>query len=188
MNNKILVIVDAQYDFIDGSLAVNGAQETMNNLCDFIKENGLMYDKIVLTADWHPISHCSFKANKGEWPTHCVQHSIGAAIYAPILSELDKLGSDYIVLTKGDNEDREEYSVFKNEESSNKLVKLCEALETKDIDFCGIALDYCVKNSILDAKRTLPHINMHLYKDFSPCIGNVEETLKDLENNGIHII
>lgn len=188
MNNKILIIIDAQNDFIDGSLAVNGAEEKMNKLCEFIRENGQMYDHIFLSADWHPITHMSFKDNGGQWPAHCVQHTHGAAIFGPLMDVLHECKLNYEVLTKGDNEDREEYSVFRNDKSRNIIVETCKAIDTKDIDFCGIALDYCVKDSILDAKRELPGINMHLYKEFSPAIGDTETTIKELENNGVHII
>lgn len=188
MSKKILFLIDVQYDFINGSLAVEGAKETMDNLCEFLKENGPMYDKIILTADWHPITHCSFKENGGMWPKHCVQHSVGAAIYEPLLKTLDEIKSDYVILTKGDNEDHEEYSVFKNEVSCNAIKGICSSLETNDIDFAGIALNYCVKDSILDCKRTLPNINLHLFKEFSPSIGEAEPTLKKLEEFNIHIM
>lgn len=188
MNKKILMLIDCQFDFISGSLAVNGSEEKMNGLCDFIRENGQMYDQIILTADWHPYTHCSFKENGGEWPSHCVEHTMGASIYQPLINALNDIKSDYLVLTKGDNEEREEYSIFRNEKSKNILEKIVKAFKVEDIDFCGIALDYCVKDSVLDAKRAFPNINMHLYKDFSPCIGDVNETLDNLENNGVHII
>lgn len=188
MNNKICFLIDVQNDFISGSLAVNGAQEKMDALCEFIRENGEMYDQIFITADWHPISHLSFKENGGEWPVHCVQHTNGASIYEPLMKAIHEKMLNYTVLTKGDNEDREEYSVFRNESSSKTIKTVCDILKVKDIDFCGIAMDYCVKDSILDAKRELSGINLHLYKDFSPAIGNPEETLLKLEDNGIHII
>lgn len=188
MNNKILMIIDPQIDFISGSLAVEGATEKMDKLCEFVRENAEMYDQIFITVDWHPATHLSFKENGGEWPAHCVQHTIGASVYEPLMKVVHEKMMNYVILSKGDNEDREEYSVFRNEYSKKIIMTVCGILNTKDIDFCGIALDYCVKDSILDAKRELPDVNMHIYKDFSPCIGNVEEALTNLENHGVHII
>ena len=92
--NKLLLVIDCQYDFINGSLAVKGAGPTMDRLAEFIKENGASYKKIVLTADWHPLTHCSFKDNGGTWPKHCVQYTQGAAIYQPIIDTLDTIKSD----------------------------------------------------------------------------------------------
>lgn len=188
MSKKILMLIDCQIDFISGSLAVKDAKETMDGLCDFIIENGKSYDKIILTADWHPTTHCSFQDNGGMWPKHCVQHSVGASIYQPLLEALDKINSDYVVLTKGDNEDREEYSVFKNEKSCKEIKAICETLGTEHMDYVGIALDYCVKDSILDCKRELPNMNIHLFPQFSPCIGDKDATLAKLEESNVDIM
>jgi nicotinamidase/pyrazinamidase len=172
MNNKILLIIDPQYDFLEGGkLAVNGATASMDKLAQFIIENGPAYDKIILTTDWHPFTHCSFKDNGGMWPIHCIQHSKGAAIYEPILEALNKIKADYLVLRKGVDEDHEEYSIFKNAKSCDKLITICEEqLNVTDVDVCGIALDVCVYSSIKDGLRGLPYVNFHLMKDFCPYI------------------
>lgn len=57
-----LVIVDPQNDFINGSLAVPGAEKAINNTIEFIKKHKEDLDYIAITADWHPYDHCSFKA------------------------------------------------------------------------------------------------------------------------------
>jgi nicotinamidase/pyrazinamidase len=86
----VLLIVDAQNDFIEGgALPVAGARDAMNRLAEYIKNSYQKYSLIAFTADWHPQSHCSFTKNKGQWPTHCVQFSNGAAIYQPLLDVLD---------------------------------------------------------------------------------------------------
>ena len=181
MNTKILLIVDPQYDFLEGGkLAVNGATAAMDKLAQFIVENGPAYDKIILTTDWHPFTHCSFKDNGGIWQVHCVQHSKGAAIYEPILEALNKIKADYLVLRKGVNEDHEEYSIFKNAKSCDKLITICEEqLKVTDIDVCGIALDVCVASSVKDGLRGLPHVNFHVIKDLCPYIN--EESVKEFE-------
>lgn len=192
MNGKILLIVDTQYDFINGTLPVNGAERAMNNLADFIRGHGKDYEKIILTADWHPTTHCSFKDNGGMWPMHCVQYSHGAAIYQPILDALNEIKADYIVLRKGVNEDHEEYSIFKNGKSCDKLITICEnQLEVTDIDVAGIALDVCVFDSLKDGLRGLPNVNFHLLKDFSPAITKegAEKVFNYIENTSrINII
>ena len=182
MDGKILLIIDAQYDFINGSLAVDGALEMMHNVADFILENGPSYNEIVLTADWHPNTHCSFKENGGIWPQHCVQFTNGAAIYQPIMDALDKIGRMPLVLTKGTDEDHEQYSIFKNEISKTKLIKLCDWTNTTHIDCCGIALDYCVKDTISDGLRELPNVDFNLLLNMTPSIGNKDEVIKFFED------
>jgi nicotinamidase/pyrazinamidase len=149
MGRKILIIVDGQYDFLEGgALAVEGGRDAMTNLTEFIEKHYKEYDGIFLTADWHPITHCSFKDNGGIWPTHCVQFSHGAAIYQPILDVLDDLKVDYDVLTKGCDEDHEEYSIFKNVTSEAYLKGMNKYNEIGVVDICGIAGDYCVLETL----------------------------------------
>ena len=189
MGRKILIIVDAQYGFIEGgSLGVDGAREAMNRLVEFIEKHYKEYDGIFLTADWHPITHCSFKDNGGIWPTHCVQFSQGAAIYQPILDVLDHLKIDYDVLTKGCDEDHEEYSIFKNVTSEAYLKAMNKHNEISEVHVCGLALDFCVKDSILDGKKTFVNSQFKLIKDCTAAIGNPEDTYKVLEDNNVIII
>ena len=79
--NKMLIIVDPQVDFINGSLPVNGAAEAMDSLAEYVKQHGDEYMIKIVTSDWHPYRHCSFDREGGQWPPHCIQHSVGAAIW-----------------------------------------------------------------------------------------------------------
>ena len=160
----------------------------MNRLAEYIKNNYQKYSLIAFTADWHPQSHCSFTKNKGQWPTHCVQFSNGAAIYQPLLDVLDENNIDYIVLTKGTNEDREEYSIFKNPVSKMTLTKYNEANKFEFVDVAGLALDYCVKDSILDGKKVFTNSKFRLLKDCTAAIGKPEETYDVIINNEVEII
>ena len=184
MNNKILLIIDPQYDFINGSLAVDGAENAMKKLSIFIHNYGTEYDKIVLTTDWHPYTHCSFNNNGGIWNPHCIQFTKGAAIYQPIIDSLEEIKADYTILTKGTNEDREEYSVFKNAKSCVKFINICNTLNIKEIDVCGIAFDYCLKDSVKDGLRYLDSVKFNVLKEFSPSIGeDSEKEFIDFVNN-----
>ena len=183
--NKILILVDCQYGFLeDGNLPVEGATHKMDRLAEFIRENGPAYNKIFLTADWHPHTHCSFKANGGVWPEHCVQHTHDAAIYQPIIDALNAINSDYIVLTKGVDEDHEEYSVFKNEKSNALLTNICEMLKVTDIDVAGEVFEFCVAETVKDGLRELPNVNFHIFKDFCPTLDKQrsEDFKKFIEN------
>lgn len=187
MPKKILVIVDAQNDFIDGSLAVNGAPEAMRRLADYITENSKEYDLVVMTMDWHPTTHCSFKSNGGVWPAHCVEDTSGAKISDVIMEAVTSTGMRCMALHKGTNEDREEYSIFKNPKSAEKLMEILSDEEVTQVDICGIALDYCVKETIDGAIKNGIGQKLRLLKDFSPAIGDPEEVYKYLEDENIKI-
>lgn len=188
MEKRILLIIDPQNDFIDGSLAVSGAVEAIFNLSAYIRDNKDKYDLIVMTKDWHPSSHCSFIDNGGEWPVHCVENTDGASIRPVLLDAIHSAELPSIQLTKGTNEDREEYSIFKNEESAAKLLELIESTSPCQIDCCGIALDYCVLNTIEDAIKLGIGNKLTLLKEFSPAIGDPDTVYKKLEDEEIPII
>lgn len=84
--DKILLIVDPQVDFISGSLAVEGAKEKMDALASALQNGEIDCDYVMVTKDFHPSNHCSFKENGGQWPPHCVKGTAGSCIYAPLWS------------------------------------------------------------------------------------------------------
>lgn len=161
MEKRILFLIDSQYDFMDGGrLGVENSKDKMDALAKYIRESKGKYDSILASVDWHPSTHCSFKPNGGMWPPHCVQFSTGAAIYQPILDAINEIGADFHVFIKGNNEDREEYSVMKNSVSSQAIASFVKGLDIKNADFVGIAGDYCVKDSMADFHRELPDVNV----------------------------
>lgn len=188
MGRKILICVDPQYDFIEGgSLGVDGAREAMNRLVEFIKAHYKEYDLIIFTADWHLPSHCSFKDNGGIWPCHCVEYSQGAAIYQPLLDALDDVKRDYDVLTKGCDEDHEEYSIFKNVISCSFLKALNKTNEISIVDVAGIAGDYCVLQTIDDGLREFPNATFNV---LLPCVASIDggKALDDFINENERVI
>lgn len=142
---RLLLLIDCQYDFINGSLAVDGAEAAMQRLSEYIKANADEYCAIAATLDWHPYNHSSFKVFGGIWPPHCVQHTVGAAIYQPIMDAAD---GNVHFFTKGDIVDEEQYSIFANTVGGAGLLKLINDLGVESVDVCGIAGDYCVKSSL----------------------------------------
>lgn len=139
---KILLIIDAQNDFITGSLKVSSAIDKMHELAEYIHENGNNYDLIILTQDWHPDNHMSFNT----WPKHCVQCTNGSEIFKPIIDVINNY--NHLILKKGDNPNIEEYSILQNSKSYDILSKIF--VEDAKIDICGIAGDICVLNTIND--------------------------------------
>lgn len=148
---RILLIVDPQNDFINGSLAVAEAEAKMQALADYIAANAERYQAIFVTMDSHPTNHCSFDDNGGIWPPHCVIHTHGWETPA-YLDEAFKQ-SQAIVLRyyKGTDATKEEYSIFDNEADGAALARhIAEAIATTNvsIDICGIAGDYCVLETL----------------------------------------
>ena len=136
---KMLLIIDPQVDFICGSLPVDHAAEAMDALAQYVKSHDDDYAVRIVTSDWHPFRHSSFDREGGMWPPHCVQHSAGAAIWQPLLEALYQAKGGFTLLYKGDQIDREEYSIMQNERSSEILRTLIKALRIGQVDICGLA-------------------------------------------------
>ena len=137
---KTLVIVDVQRDFFhpEGALYVPGAEELPSKIATVIKD----YDRVVLTLDWHPGDHCSFKEQGGIWPAHCVAYTQGAGL--PDCFAIPLAREDVLYYCKGRDKSREEYGAF---ESPSK--EILEAFEGADsIDVCGIVGEYCVMETM----------------------------------------
>lgn len=159
---KALIIVDVQNDFCPGgALAVKHGDEVVAVI------NGLQknYDLVVATKDWHPLNHKSFASNNnapvGElrtlngrpqvmWPNHCVQGTEGAEFHP----ELNTLKIEKI-FTKGENPEVDSYSGFfdNDKKSSTGLGEYLREKKVTEVDVVGLALDYCVKATALDAKN-----------------------------------
>ena len=140
---KVLVVVDVQKDFFDpnGSLYVPGGEKITAKIAKAAKS----YDGVIFTLDWHPGNHCSFKDNGGIWPAHCVQYTEGAGLaddFKPILAE----GPMKVqIFLKGTEQDKEPYGAFENLDENSTIYKWLTNAD--QIDVCGLAGDYCVKES-----------------------------------------
>lgn len=158
---KTLLFIDIQNDFLPGgALAVPGADELVPVV------NALMpdFDLVVATQDWHPPDHGSFAANhpgrnvfesidldglpQTLWPVHCVQNT-GGALFAPAL-ETRRIAR---VFPKGTNPRIDSYSGFHDNghRNSTGLGEWLKAKGVKRLSVVGVATDYCVKFTVLDA-------------------------------------
>ncbi|MEE1120703.1 MAG: isochorismatase family protein [Prevotella sp.] len=182
---KLLLLVDVQYDFINGSLAVSGAPAVMDSLAAYIAEQPAgTFSQIVMTADFHPYNHSSFKDNGGMWPVHCVAYSHGASIYQPVFEAVNKQIPCSPVLTKGDNVAVDEYSIMANADSAKKLLRIIEENGIQEIYVAGLCGDYCVGNSIKDLVQAGHGEKIRVLTRF---IGNIDDgtTLRNIikDNN-----
>ena len=140
---EALVIVDYQNDFNPGgALAVPGGDEIAEHINALVDSGD--YALVVATRDWHPPDHGSFSEQGGTWPAHCVAGTPGAELHP----SLDTTHVDAI-LDKGTDPGTEGYSGF---EGTN-LAALLREHRIDRVTIVGLATDYCVKNTALDALR-----------------------------------
>lgn len=185
---NILLIIDPQNDFIDGSLAVVEAEAKMKNLAEYLKEYGNTYDKIYVTMDCHPADHCSFIENGGLWPAHCVEDTDGAFVPDYLLSSL-VIHKDTEIFYKGCDKNKEEYSIFSSEEDGLELEVAISSLIKEDsvyIDVCGIAGDYCVLETLKGLRGIIGNDYISVLSDFTASIDGGEKLNKFLKDNNIN--
>lgn len=198
---KALIIVDVQNDFCEGgALAVPGANEIISYINLLMGENE--YDKIVLTQDWHPANHKSFASTIGKkvgdtiilngipqfmWPDHCVQGTSGAEFH----KDLNREKVDHII-QKGKNIDFDSYSGFQDNNHFTKT-GLDDYLKYHDIqllEVVGLALDYCVKFTCLDAAQlgyvTCLHFNGTRAVNVKP--ENGKDAIYEMLQNSVTIL
>ena len=184
---KLLVIVDPQYDFIDGTLPVPGAADAMDKLAEYVEKNKENYEAIVVSLDWHPKEHCSFEGqqdsngNYGKWPVHCLRFSKGASVWQNLMDKFENI--DTYMLTKGLYADKEAYSLFQDLDSNYRFRTLMDDHKITDVDFCGIVREVCVQNTLIDFLRIFPEIDPTVLMDFTPALDDGTTFKKFLEEN-----
>ncbi len=140
-----LIIVDVQNDFLPGgNLGVpdgDAVLPVMNRYLELFRRAGL---PVYATRDWHPEGHCSFKAQGGPWPPHCVAESEGAAFAREL-----KIGEDVDVISKATTVEKDAYSGFEGTNLAERLRKQ----KINRLFIGGLATDYCVLNTVKDALR-----------------------------------
>lgn len=185
---NILLIVDPQNDFITGTLPVAGSEEKMRKLAEYIKAKGAMYDHIAVTFDSHPSNHCSFGDFGGIWPYHCIEDTEGWEMP----DYLEYAMSQYYFYKKGTSTNKEEYSIFDNEQWGAKLRKeILEFIGSGDevyVDVCGIAGDYCVLETLKGLRGIIGNDYISVLSEFTASIDGGEKLNTFLEENGINNI
>jgi nicotinamidase/pyrazinamidase len=138
-----LVIVDFQNDFCPGgALAVPDGDAIAGRINELAASD--QYDVVIATRDWHPPDHGSFADQGGPWPVHCVAGTPGAELH----HALDPTPIDAVV-DKGQDAGTEGYSGFEG----TRLADILREHGVDHVTVVGLATDYCVKNTALDALR-----------------------------------
>lgn len=200
-NNKTaLIIVDLQNDFLPGgALAVKEGDKIVPLIDELLNQK---FDAKVATKDWHPRDHASFAPNHGKkpgdvimlegieqilWPVHCVQGSKGSE-FAPgwDTKKIEK------IFYKGIDKTIDSYSTF-FDNGHRRATGLADYLKSKkisDIYIAGLATDYCVKYSALDAL----HLGFNTNIITDACRGvnlkpsDTEQALKEMQEAGAHLV
>lgn len=183
---KSLIVVDCQYDFIEGSLACENAKQAVKNIVKFINDNPNV--NVFYTRDHHSNENKSFKKNGGIWPVHCVAGEKGSeldpAFYEDIIYEKNR-PNESNTFYKGIDDDVEEYSGFGAKNSKGELLH-----EQADLNILvsGLASEYCCRQTALDFANADFSVSF-----LSDLVGYVnfsdhEKNLRDLEKQKITVI
>ncbi len=141
---RALIVVDVQNDFCPGgALAVERGDEVVGPLNRLLKEFLSRGDLVVKSRDWHPPRTKHFAAYGGTWPVHCVQNTRGAKFHSDLIDD-----PRIIIVSKGLG-DEDNYSAF----DGTGLASLLREHGVTEVWVGGLATDYCVKNTVLDALR-----------------------------------
>jgi nicotinamidase/pyrazinamidase len=162
-DRDVLLAIDLQADFMPGgALAVDGGDE----IVPLVNRLAGRFENVVVTQDWHPPTHASFAASHGGakpfdtkrlhygdqtlWPEHCVQDTPGAALHSDLA--VDRA---FLILRKGMQSAVDSYSAFieADRRTTTGLAALLKARGIKRVFVCGLATDFCVAHSALDARR-----------------------------------
>ena len=138
---KALLIIDFQNDFTGGgALEVPGGDE----IAEPVQRLAQRFEVVVATRDWHPPDHSSFATEGGPWPVHCVRGTHGADFH-PAMAEVNVDA----VVDVGRERDDEGYSGFEKSD----LARILRDRDVDEVYVCGLATDYCVRASTIDACR-----------------------------------
>ena len=204
-NRKALIVVDVQYDFMPateeeyeigmgGALAVTDGDQIVPVVNELLKK----FDLVIFTKDWHPSNMDAFASmHKGKrpfaryktkqgnedtlWPAHCLQNSRGADIHEGI--DLGLIDGDFYIFKKGIDKDRHPYSGF----GAEGLEEFLNEREVEQVFIVGLALDYCVKDTAVDA--AMKGFETIVIEDGTkPIDPNINKTLADFQDAGVKII
>jgi len=201
---RVLILVDIQNDFIPGgALAVRDGLKVVPVANSLSNQKRKFFDLVVATQDWHPPQHGSFASSHagkkvgdlGElggvpqvfWPDHCVQGSVGAQFVDSLdLSKVDR------VFQKGTDLSIDSYSGFFDgaHKKSTGLGDYLKNEKVTDVYILGLATDYCVKYTALDALDLGFHV--WVVEDGSKGVdlvsGDVERAMEEMRRKGIRLI
>jgi len=143
--HSVLLIGDVQVDFCPGgALPVPFGDQIIPTINAAVRLFHSHKYPIVAIRDWHPVSHCSFKEQGGPWPAHCVQGSRGAQFHPDLV-----MPPGTTIVSKATDPKKDAYSAF----DGTALAERLRELGVERLFVTGLATDYCVRQTVLDARR-----------------------------------
>jgi nicotinamidase/pyrazinamidase len=173
-----LLVIDVQNDFCPGgALAVADGDAVVEPINRLAASSPF----VVATRDWHPPDHGSFAAGGGPWPVHCVQDTPGAALHPGV-----DAGQIDVIVDKGQARDLEGYSGFEETD----LERLLRERGVDTVHVAGLALDYCVKATALDAKRAGFDVIVHRHATRAVEVepGDGDRAVEELRRAGVQVV
>lgn len=179
-NKRALIVVDVQNDFCPGgALAVAQGDEVVAPLNKLIEEFLERGQPVFKSRDWHPQVTRHFAAYGGTWPVHCVQNTKGAEFHPDLIDDMH-----IRVISKGLG-DEDSYSAFDGTDLALQLRRL----GVEEVWVGGLATDYCVKNTVLDALKE--GFRVRALKDAMRAVevkpGDGERAIAEMQNAGAEI-
>jgi nicotinamidase/pyrazinamidase len=182
-SRSALVVVDVQRDFCPGgALAAEGGARIVPAINSYVAEAHAAGLPVYATRDWHPEVTNHFRAYGGEWPVHCVQGTAGAEFHPDLV-----LPSDAIVVSKGDDPTKPGYSAFDGRTPDGTAFQ--DDVRGRGIDrlfVAGIATDYCVKQTVLDARAAGLRVTVldDAVTGIDAAPGDVDRAVSDMRDAG----
>jgi nicotinamidase/pyrazinamidase len=187
VRKSALLIVDLQNDFCPGgALAVPDGDTIVpvaNRAIALFTAQGL---PVIASRDWHPGITSHFKAFGGIWPRHCIQGTHGAGFHPEL-----RLPQSAIIISKGSDPDRDDYSAFQARDHQGRpLAEILESLEVRSIHICGLATDYCVRETALDGIRRSIAVTLLIdgVKGVDLTPGDSERALAEMRSIGVEFV
>lgn len=196
---RALILVDIQNDFVSGSLAVENAVEVVPVANQLLRQ----FELVVATQDWHPADHGSFASQNpgveaGEqfelgglpqtaWPDHCIENTTGAQF----VEQLDAAAQQN-VFRKGTNREIDSYSGFfdNDQRQATGLGDFLKSKSVTEVFVMGLATDYCVKFTALDAMKLGFQTNLVIDGcrgvELKP--GDIEAAVKQMTDAGVTVV
>jgi nicotinamidase/pyrazinamidase len=200
MNLRALIIVDIQNDFCPGgALPVSRG----NEIIPLVNGISRKFATVVVTQDWHPANHVSFASNHEGmkpydqleinginqvlWPDHCIAGTEGARLHPHLNTDRAN-----IIIRKGTTPGLDSYSAFFENDRITKtgLSGYLNSLEIEEVFLCGLATDYCVFYSAMDAMRAgfKTQVVLDACRGINVPEGSLESVIEEMKVHGIQVI
>ncbi len=184
MNKRdALLIVDVQNDFCPGgALAVPDGDEVIPVINEYIRQFADLGAPVFASRDWHPRESKHFMAWGGPWPPHCIQNTPGAAFHPELV-----LPEDVVIITKGSDPTDDGYSAFEGDDPHDLALEA--SLREHGVErvfVAGLATDYCVRASVLDALEN--ELDVVVLRDAIKGIdvndGDIDDAMREMKEAG----